>query len=75
MTNGAALLIIDPIVSAIGSKANSHNNVETRNALQPIRDLAEATGCAVLGITHFAKGTTGKSELLVAKHSAPYRVP
>jgi putative DNA primase/helicase len=63
MPGGASLLIIDPIVSAIGSKANSHNNVETRNALQPIRDLAEATGCAVLGITHFAKGTAGRSPI------------
>jgi len=57
---GAALLIIDPIVAAIGSKANSHNNAETRNSLQPVVDFAEATGAAVVGITHFTKGTAGK---------------
>jgi putative DNA primase/helicase len=63
MPGGASLLIIDPIASAIGSKANSHNNAETRAALQPIRDLAEVTGCAVLGITHFAKDTTRKNPI------------
>lgn len=54
------LLILDPVVAAIGSKTNSHNNAETRNALQPVIDFAEATKAAVVGITHFTKGTAGK---------------
>ena len=54
------LLILDPVVAAIGSKTNSHNNAETRNALQPVIDFAEATKAAVIGITHFTKGTAGK---------------
>ncbi|HEY8007177.1 MAG TPA: AAA family ATPase [Methylocella sp.] len=57
---GVSLLIIDPVVAAIGTKTNSHNNAETRNSLQPVLDFAEATNCAVLGITHFTKGTAGK---------------
>ena len=51
-----SLLIIDPIVSAIGGGADSHKNTETRRALQPLVDLASATGIAILGLTHFSKG-------------------
>ena len=60
---GVALLIIDPIVAAIGAKTNSHNNAETRNSLQPVVDFAEAANCAVLGISHFTKGTGGKDPI------------
>jgi putative DNA primase/helicase len=60
---GVQLLIIDPIVAAIGTKTNSHNNAETRNSLQPVVDFAETANCAVLGISHFTKGTGGKDPI------------
>lgn len=52
------LLIIDPVVNAVSG--DSHKNTETRRALQPLVDLASKLGCAVLGITHFSKGTQGR---------------
>ncbi len=52
------LLILDPIVSAVAG--DSHKNAEVRRALQPVVALAHRTGCAVLGITHFSKGTAGR---------------
>lgn len=52
------LLIIDPIVSAIAG--DSHKNAEVRRGLQPLANLAVATRCALLGITHFSKGTGGR---------------
>lgn len=52
------LLILDPIVSAV--TGDSHKNAEVRRALQPVVALAHRTGCAVLGITHFSKGTAGR---------------
>jgi len=55
---GVKLLIVDPIVSAIAG--DSHKNAEVRRGLQPLVDLAGAMRCAVLGITHFSKGTGGK---------------
>ncbi len=55
------LLIVDPIVSAVA--ANSHNNAETRRALQPLVDFADRIGAAVLGISHFTKGTKGREPL------------
>jgi RecA-family ATPase len=52
------LIIIDPIVSAVAG--DSHKNAEVRRGLQPVVDLANEIGCAVLGITHFTKGTQGR---------------
>ncbi|HAT8744781.1 TPA: AAA family ATPase [Legionella pneumophila] len=52
------LLIIDPIVSAVAG--DSHKNAEVRRSLQPLVDLATHLGIAVLGITHFTKGTSGR---------------
>jgi RecA-family ATPase len=55
---GVSLLIIDPIVSAISGDMHKANDV--RRSLQTIVDFAGEQHCAVLGITHFAKGTAGK---------------
>jgi putative DNA primase/helicase len=52
------LLIVDPIVSAVAG--DSHKGSETRRSLQPLVDLGVAEGCAVLGISHFSKGTAGR---------------
>ena len=53
------LLILDPIVSAV--QGDSHKNAEVRRGLQPLVDLAVRNDCAVLGITHFSKGTGGRN--------------
>lgn len=56
--NPPALLIVDPIVSAVAG--DSHKNAEVRRGLQPLVDLARECGTAVLGISHFSKGTQGR---------------
>jgi len=58
---GCALLILDPVVSAVSG--DSHKNAEVRRGLQPVVDLAETMGCAVLGITHLTKFSQGKDPL------------
>jgi len=55
------LLIVDPVVSAV--VGDSHKNAEVRQSLQPLVDLGFKAGCAVLGITHFSKGTQGSAPL------------
>lgn len=52
------LLVIDPIVSAVAG--DSHKNAEVRRSLQPLVDLAQRQRCALLGVTHFTKGTAGR---------------
>ena len=55
------LLIVDSIVSA--TSGDSHKNAEVRRGLEPLGALADETGCAILGITHFTKGTSGREPL------------
>jgi hypothetical protein len=54
-----SLLIIDPIVSAVAGDMHKANDV--RRSLQPIVDFAAELNCAVLGISHFAKNTSGRN--------------
>lgn len=56
---GVSLLLIDPIVSAVAGDMHRANDV--RRSLQAVVDFAEAHGCAVIGITHFAKGGAGRA--------------
>lgn len=55
------LLVIDPIVSAVAG--DSHESAAVRRALQPVVDLGQRLGCAVLGVTHFSKGTAGRDPI------------
>lgn len=52
------LVVLDPIVSAV--LGDSNKAAEVRRSLQPIRDMAEEMGCAILGISHYTKGTAGR---------------
>lgn len=52
------LLILDPIVSAV--TGDSHKGAEVRRSLAPVVTMAQRIGCAVIGITHFSKGTGGR---------------
>jgi len=52
------MLICDPVVSAV--TGDSHKNTEVRRALQPLVDLGIELGCAILGISHFSKGSQGR---------------
>jgi hypothetical protein len=56
---GVGLLIVDPIVTAVTGDMHKANDV--RRSLQAIVDFASEMNCAVIGITHFAKGTAGKN--------------
>lgn len=58
LVGNVQLLIADPIVSAVAG--DSHKNTEVRRALQPLVDLGAMLDCAVLGISHFSKGTAGR---------------
>jgi len=55
------LLLVDPIVSAV--PGDSHKNAEVRRGLQPLVDFGHTHGAAVLGISHFTKGTSGRDPL------------
>lgn len=56
---GAAMLIVDPIVSAVSGDMHKANDV--RRSLQALVDFAAQFDCAVIGISHFTKGSKGVS--------------
>lgn len=55
------LVIVDPVVNAVAG--DSHKNGEVRRALAPLLDFGQRTNCAILGISHFSKGTDGRNPL------------
>lgn len=50
-----SLLLLDPIVNLVRGDMNQPNQV--RRSLQALVDFADAQGCAVIGISHFSKGS------------------
>lgn len=60
-TGNVLLLIIDSIAQIVGG--DSHKNSDVRRALEPLIELAEKYGFAILGITHLTKQSKGKAPL------------
>lgn len=53
--NRVRMLVIDPLLSHITGRTNSHIDHQVKQALQPLVGLAHRTGCLVLGNGHFSK--------------------
>ncbi len=65
-----ALVVIDPLMSVIGEKLDTHRTREVRVALDPLAKLADRTGAVVLGIAHFNKASgTDAAALLSGSHA------
>ena len=63
----AAMVIFDPLISAISDRLDSHKNAEVRRALEPLAAMADRTQCAMHGLAHFSKGAgTDPSSLITA---------
>jgi hypothetical protein len=54
----AALVILDPLISRLSSKLDTHKDAEVRQALEPLVHLADKTDAVVLGIIHVNKGAS-----------------
>jgi len=57
--SGAVLLIVDPLVSVMDSKVNTHNDASIRQALDPLSALARDCDVTVLGLAHVGKARIG----------------
>lgn len=55
------LIIIDPVVNVVSG--DSHKNGEVRRDLRPLIDLGDKLKAAIIGITHFNKGTIVRDPL------------
>lgn len=60
-----AALIIDPLMSTLGTRTDAHRTQDVRQALEPLVRMAERTKALTLGIAHFNKGGgTDASQLI-----------
>jgi AAA domain len=57
----AKLLIVDPVMAFLSPKVNANYDQEVRQALTPLKQMAERTGVAVLLIRHLSKQEGRKS--------------
>ena len=58
---GVAMIVIDSIVQIVAGDSNKNSDV--RKALAPLIELGEKYQCAILGITHVNKNSSGKAAL------------
>jgi hypothetical protein len=52
-----ALLVLDPIITVLSAKLDSHKDHEVRKALEPVSALAHGLGITVLGLIHDNKSS------------------
>jgi len=71
----AALVIVDPLMSAVSGKLDSHNSREMRTALDPLAKIADSTGAVILGIAHFNKSASTDVSSLITGAGAWKDVP
>jgi len=55
---GAALVLLDPLVSRLSPTLDTHKDAEVRQALEPLVALADRTGVSVLGLIHVSKSVS-----------------
>lgn len=69
VANDVALLVLDPLLSRLHHRLDSHRDAEVRRALEPLVRLADRSGAAVIGIMHFRKGAGDPLELVMASRA------
>lgn len=72
---GVALVVLDPLMSCIGSGIDTHRERDVRTALDPLARMADRTGCVLLGIAHFNKGSGTDPASLITGSGAFKNVP
>jgi hypothetical protein len=60
---GAVLVVLDPMLSRVADRFDTHKDAEVRSALEPLTKVLERTGCAALGLMHFNKNGSSHNVL------------
>jgi len=55
---GAALIILDPLLSRLDTSLDSHKDADVRRALEPLVAVAERTGASIAGLIHVNKSSS-----------------
>jgi len=70
-----ALVILDPLISRLTSKLDTHRDGDVRQALEPLVAVAQRTGVALLGLIHVNKTATADPLTTVMASRAFAAVP
>lgn len=54
----AALVVLDPLLSRLSTDLDTHKDADVRVALEPVVKLADASGCAAIGLIHVNKSAS-----------------
>ncbi len=54
--HAVAVVSLDPLLTLVEAKLDTHKDHEVRRALEPLKQLAETTGCSILANAHNNKG-------------------
>ena len=68
--NDIALVALDPLLSAISDKLDTHVNRQVRQALDPLVRIADQTGAIIAGIAHFNKSAGADASSLITGSGA-----
>jgi hypothetical protein len=67
---GAALLLLDPLMSRLSDRLDTHRDAEVRLALEPLAALANRAHLTVLGIIHHNKsGSTDPLQVIMGSRA------
>lgn len=70
-----ALVVLDPLISAMSSALDSHRNREVRQVLDPLAAMADRTDAVLYGIAHFNKSAGTDASSLISGSGAFKDVP
>ena len=70
-----ALVVLDPLLSMISERIDSHRERDVRQALDPLAAIAERTGAVIFGIAHFNKGSGSDISARITGSGAFKNVP
>jgi hypothetical protein len=63
----AAMVLLDPLLSRLDARLDTHKDADVRRALEPLTALADRTGTAVVGLIHVNKSqSTDPLNLIMA---------
>lgn len=54
-----ALIVLDPLLTMVNAKLDTHKDAEVRRALEPIVSMARGTGASLIGLVHVNKSNEG----------------
>ncbi|WP_165774114.1 AAA family ATPase [Mycolicibacterium sphagni] len=70
-----ALVVLDPLMSLVSDRIDTHREREVREALDPLAKIADRTKAVILGIAHWNKGSGSDISARITGSGAFKNVP